>query len=369
MNPAVYKSMEAYFCDNFYNPSASYLAAKTVKKKLDESRALVARRLGAKPAEIVFTAGATEANNLAIQGIMKRFPEGEVLISAIEHDSVRTPAWLFDCHELPVTKHGLVEPLSMEKFISDNTVLISVGYVNNEIGTIQPLKEISRLIEKIVKDRQRRDIKTPLYLHTDAAQAGCYLPLDTSRLGVDMMCLNGGKIYGPKQSGALYLKVGTPIAPLIGGGGQENGLRAGTENVPGIIGLATALDQAQQHRPQEAARLGGLRDLFIAELKVKVPSVQINGSPKNSAPHIISATFTGLDNERLMMELDEAGVQCATGSACHVGMGAPSHVLKAIGLTDAQARSTLRFSLGRQTSRKDILEVAAIVEEITARNR
>lgn len=369
LDPEALEAMRPYLADNFYNPSANYLAAKAVKSALNQARSAVAHCLGAKPPEIIFTAGATEANNLAIQGIMKRFPEGEILISAIEHDSVRAPAWLFDYHEVPVTKHGLVEPISLEKFISDKTVLISIGYVNNEIGTAQPLGEIANLVAKTVKERIKRGVKAPLYLHTDAAQAGCYLQLNTSRLGVDLMSLNGGKIYGPKQTGVLYLKAGLEISPLIGGGGQESGLRAGTENVPGIIGLAAALDNAQARRAGEVKRLGELRELFIAELKSKVPGVMINGSSKHSARHIVSATFAGQDNERLMMELDEAGVQCATGSACHAGIGASSHVLKAIGLTDAQARSTLRFSLGRPTTRQNILETADRIAGIIGRNR
>jgi cysteine desulfurase len=361
MDPSVFKAMEQYFTYNFYNPSASYLAAKRVKKELDGVRAGVARHLGAKLPEIIFIAGATEANNLALQGVMKQFPDGEILISAVEHDSVRTPAWLFDCHEIPVTKQGIAEPLAVEKFISDNTVLVSVGLVNNETGTIQPLKEISSILGKVRAERSKKGNNRPIYLHTDAAQAGCYLSLNASRLGVDMMSINGGKIYGPKQSGALFVKTGVRLSPIIAGGGQEWGMRAGTENVPAIFGLAAALEKAQSLRTAESKRLTGLRELFIEKVTEALPNTQINGSKKHSAPHIVSATFQGRDNERLMMELDEAGIQCATGSACHAGTGTPSHVLAAMGLPDKASRSTLRFSFGRHTNENDI---AAAIREL-----
>lgn len=369
MDPAVFKAMEKFFINDFYNPSAAYLAARSVKKQVDSARSKIAGCLGAKPAEIVFTAGATEANNLAVQGVMRQFPDAEVLISAIEHDSVRTPAWLFDCREIPVNSDGRVNPSEVSELISDTTVLISIGLINNEIGTIQPIREVAKVIQTHCLRRQKAGNLRPLYLHTDAAQAPSYLDLNANRLGVDMLSINGGKIYGPKQSGVLFIKSGVQLAPIIGGGNQEWGMRAGTENVPSIIGLAEALVRAQNDRQAESQRLTAIREGFIKQLMQKFPKASVNGSVKYSAPHIISLTLPGTDNERLMMELDEAGIQCSTGSACHASSAEPSHVLRAIGMSDSNAHSTLRFSLGRDTTQKDLKYLIAKLTAMTAANR
>ncbi|MBA3757469.1 cysteine desulfurase [Candidatus Saccharibacteria bacterium] len=369
MEPLVLEAMEQYFVNNFYNPSASYLAAKAVKKDINHARAEVAQQLGTRPAEIIFTAGATEANNQAISGVMRNFPEGEVLVGAIEHDSVRGPANLFNCREIPVTSQGLVEPSAVKKLISDRTVLVSVGLINNEIGTLQPMKEIASLILLVRDDRREKGNKLPIYLHSDAAQAGCYLPLNVSKLGVDMMSINGGKIYGPKQSGALFIKSGVKLLPLIVGGGQEWGVRAGTENVANIIGLSKALVLAQTRRTQESKRVAELRSIFIDALLARFPYLQINGSPKHHGPHIASVTLPGLDNERLMMELDELGVQCAVGSACSASNREPSHVLTAIGLNSDLARFTLRFSFGLHTTNDEVLSAARKLCQVASPNR
>lgn len=364
LDPKVFKAMEPYFADKFYNPSAIYLAARDVRQSLEQARAEVAGCLGSRPVEIIFTAGATEANNLAIQGVMRAFPGGEVLVSAIEHDSVLAPAVLYDGKLIPVDKNGLVAVAALEKLITDNTVLFSIGLLNNEIGTIQPLREFAVLRDKIVKDRLARGIDMPLYLHTDAAQAGNFLDLHVSRLGVDLISINGGKLYGPKQSGVLYIKAGTKLEPLIVGGGQERGMRSGTENVAASIGFATALKLAQVSKDASAKRITELRDLFVAELSSKVPGAILNKSSKSWAPHILSVSFPGQDNERLMMELDEAGIICAVGSACSASSEKPSHVLSAIGLDDKLARSTLRFSLGRHTTRSDIEKTIAALSRL-----
>ncbi len=353
VDPQVFKVMQPYFTDRFYNPSATYLDARRVRQDLEAARADVAAALGAKTAEVVFTAGATEANNLAIQGIMRHFPDGEVLVSAIEHESVLEPAKLFNHRVVPVDKRGIVDLEQLQKMISPKTVLVSIGMVNNELGVIQPLREIAKILNK-----------SSILFHTDAAQAPNYLDMHVSRLGVDLMSINGGKIYGPKQSGALYVKTGVKIRPLIVGGGQEFNLRSGTENVAGGIGLATALKQAQEQRKAEAARVAGLRNLFIKELEQKMPQAVVNGSRQSVAPHILSVTIPGHDNERLMMQLDEAGVQMATGSACAASSQEPSHVLAAVGLPENLIRSTLRFSLGRQTQEEDIHRVVELLSKL-----
>ncbi len=352
MDRKVVAVMQPYFSQKFHNPSSIYLAGQAAHQALEEARSGIAQNLGARPTEVIFTAGATEANNLAIQGVMKEFHGGEVLVSAIEHESVLAPAALFNCRTVSVDLKGRVDLQKLETMISHKTVLVSIGLVNNEIGIVQPLSAISEILNKLRKSRGSKGL--PLYLHTDAAQAPSYFDLHVSRLGVDLLTINGGKIYGPKQSGALYVRGGVKLQPLILGGGQENGLRSGTENVAGAVGLAVALDLAQKQRAAEAKRLAGLRQLFIDGIEKSISGAVVNGSSKHCAPHILSVTFPGVDNERLMMELDERGVQVATGSACSASSDKPSHVLVAIGLSDKNARSSLRFSFGRQTSKDDI---------------
>ena len=354
MDPQVLKAMEPYFTEKFYNPSAVYLPAQSVRYRLEQAREDIAGCLGARSAEIVFTAGATEANNLAIQGVMKRHPDGEILVGATEHESVLEPAKLFKHRLIPVDKKGVIDVDRLSKMITKDTAMVSVGLVNNETGTLQPLAKIVRMLNK-----------SNILLHTDAAQAPNGFDIHVSRLGVDMMSINGGKIYGPKQSGALYIKAGIELEPLIYGGGQESGLRSGTENVAAAAGLAAALSAAQANRKEESARLDGLRALFIESLTKKLPRVKINGAPRAFSPHIVSVTFPGADNERLVMQLDEAGIQAAVGSACSAADTGPSHVLSAMGLSDADARATLRFSFGRQTIQEDISRTVEILNKLS----
>lgn len=366
MDDRVIEAMRPYFSVDFYNPSAAYLAGQAVRKKLDEGRTGVAGILGARPAEIVFTAGATEANNLAISGVMNSFPDGEVLVSSIEHESVMAPAQQYNCKEIPVTPQGMVDTTKLPKMITDKTVLVSIMMVNNELGTIQPLREIAQILNKLSISRKAAGNELPLYLHADAAQAPLYLDLHVSRLGVDLLSINGGKIYGPKQSGGLFVKTGTRLKPLILGGGQEYSLRSGTENAAGIIGLAKAFELAQKNKQVEAPRIKKLRDLFVEELEKNIPDLVINGSSKHQAPHILSVTFACIDNERLMMQLDEAGVQTAVGSACSAASDEPSHVLSAIGLSDEQARSSLRFSFGKGTTESDVRQTVKLLKDFIA---
>lgn len=353
MRSEVLEAMRPFFSDEFYNPSAVYLSAKNVKSRLDEFRRSVANLLGSRPAEITFTAGATEANNLAVQGIARQFPDGEILISAVEHESVTAPAGLFGAGRIPVDENGLIILNKLSNLINDKTVLVSVMLVNNELGTIQPLADIAKLIAEIRRRRQSEGNGLPIYLHTDAAQAGNYLDLHTGRIGVDMMSLNGGKLYGPKQSGALYVKAGVKLRPLILGGGQESGLRSGTENVAAIAGFAKALELAQAGRRQTADHLTVLRKNFEEQLSNNFETATINGG-RHRAPHITSVTFPGQDNERLMMQLDELGIMCAVGSACSASSEEPSAVLRAIGLSEDLAQATLRFSLGTATDQAGI---------------
>jgi cysteine desulfurase len=369
LRPEVLEAMRPFFSQEFYNPSAIYLAAKQAKRELDDIRQSVASKLGAKPAEIVFTAGATEANNLAIQGIARQYPDAEILISAVEHESVRAPAELFNCREVPVDGQGRIILNKLSNLITDKTVLVSIMLVNNEVGTIQPLAEVSALLEGTRRRRRQKGIDLPIYLHTDAAQAGNFFDLHVSRLGVDLMSLNGGKIYGPKQSGVLYIKAGLKLRPPIVGGGQEFGLRSGTENLAAAAGFAKALELAQAARGSEAERVRRLRDDFEAQIKQLAPQAVINGSPRHRSPHISSIIFPGFDNERVLMELDERGIQCAAGSACSASSEEPSHVLLAMGLSAEEAQSTLRFSLGAGTTKDQLDKTVQSLKQVLQADR
>ncbi len=366
MDKRVIGAMEPYFTNLFYNPSASYLAGRAAKKDLNEARTKIAHWLGARPGEIIFTAGATEANNLAISGIMEQFPEGEVLVSSIEHDSVLAPSARYRCRQIPVTKQGIVDLQALQKMLTPKTVLVSVMLVNNELGSIQPLREIRKILDESSNSRKG---SLPLYLHTDAAQAANLLDLHVARLGVDLMSLNGGKIYGPKQSGILYCRASIELRPLIVGGGQENGRRSGTENLPAAVGLATALEIAQNQRQSESKRLADLRRFFILELGKQIPDAILNGSDKHQSPHLVSVTFPGQDNERLMMTLDEVGIQVAVGSACSASSQEPSHVLRAIGLKKGAVQASLRFSFGRHTTQKQLQQTVASLSSALRANR
>lgn len=364
----VLSAMQPYFSDEFYNPSAIYLSAKKVSQDIKLARGEIANHLGARPSEIIFTAGATEANNLAICGTMQLYSEANMVVSSIEHESVLSPASQFTHKKAPVNKEGVVDLNKLSELIDDKTVLVSVMYANNEFGSVQPLKEIASLINQHKLNRQNSGNKTPLYFHTDATQATNYLNLLVNKLGVDLLSLNSSKIYGPKQTGLLYIKTGVKLRPQILGGGQERGLRSGTENVAGIIGLSYALSLVNNRKKTEVKRLSQLQQYFINELNNRLHGVQINGSFKNRLPNIVHITIDGINNDRLVMELDEQGIMCATGSACSASSKKPSHSLQAIGLSDEQARSSLRFSMGAYTTRQEIDTTIKKLENLLLKN-
>lgn len=349
MDGSVLAAMQPYFSEQFYNPSATYLPAVAVRKALEAARASAAQRLGARPAEIVFTAGGTEANNLAIRGVLDQYPGSNVVTTMVEHESVLEAARQYAHREAPVSPQGVVDIEALTGLIDDQTVLVSVMYANNEVGSIQPVHQIALKLQQIRKKRQQEGNELPLYLHSDAAQAAAYLDLHVSRLGVDLMTINAGKIYGPKQCGVLFAASHVRFRPQILGGGQERGQRSGTENVAGAIGLATALSLVQDRRHEETKRLQALQNLFFDLLQEHIPNVVINGSRKTRLPNNVHITIPGQDNERLLIQLEDAGVLCAAGSACSASSEEPSHVLRAMGCSEADARASLRFSMGRQT--------------------
>lgn len=356
--------MQPYWSERFFNPSANYLAGRQLKQELHLARARVAHWLGCKPAEVVFTAGVTESINLAIQGIMKRYPKGTVLAGATEHQAVLEPVRRFSHRLIPVMNNGTVNTTKLAEIISGEVVLISLMYANNETGAIHPLREVAALITNERQRRTNEGIDTPLYFHCDAAQAGNYLDLHVSRLGVDLLSISGAKIYGPKMSGALYVRAGLELEPVIVGGGQERGLRGGTENAALIMGLAAALDTAQQRRQAATERAALLRDELQSRLRAAIEPVEINAYGAKRLPNILSITIAGIDGDRFVQELDEQGIMAATGAACSAADSGPSHVLLAMGLDPQAANASLRLSCGRQTTTKEIKQAAQTISRI-----
>lgn len=349
----------------WFNSSAEYSPARKARKVLEDSVQRIAQNLGVKQSEIVITSGGTEANNLAIQGFNSK--DTEILISSIEHASVIEPAKLGNYQMIKVDSSGSLDIRDMEHKIDDRTVLVSVMLVNNEIGTIQPIREVANIINKVRKDRVERNIKLPIYLHTDACQALNYLSVNPDRLGVDMMTINSGKIYGPKGVGALYINSKVKgIAPQILGGGQQRRMRSGTENIAGIYGFSLAVESAVKKHKSEEKRVIDLRNKLIDSIFQICPTAKINGTVDGRIANNLNVSFMGRDNERLMMLLDEAGICVATGSACSASSSEPSHVLKAIGLEKSDIKGSLRITLGRGTdeeaTRKLCQSLASILE-------
>lgn len=369
VDKSVVNAMLPYWTDNFYNPSATYLAGRKVRADLESARAKVAEIIGAKPREIVFTAGGTEANNLAVQGVLNHPALDKtncfVAVSGVEHDSVLRTAQNFNCFVALTDKEGRVDLADLRSKITDQTVLVSVMHANNEVGTTQPIRQISTIIADIKAQRSKRGLKIPLYFHTDACQAANYLDLHISRLGVDMMTLNGGKIYGPKQSGVLFVASHVQLEPIIYGGGQERSLRSGTENVAQAVGFAKALEKSQMLRLDEAKRLELLQRESMKFIQVNIPTVVINGSLRHRLPNNLHLSFPGQDNETLMMQLENAGFEVAVGSACSASKEEPSHVLTAMGISEDYAQSSLRITFGRQTTEKEVADLMEMLKKIT----
>lgn len=358
-HPAVVDAMTAYLRGGAFNPSSQHAEGRRAKAALDDARERTAHALGVAAREIVFTGSGTEANALALYGAARaRSGAGRRIVSvATEHRAVLLALDAlaedgFDVELLPVDRDGRVDVAAFAAALTPGTTLASVMTVNNELGTIQPIAALAAT----ARDRG-------VLFHTDAIQAPGGLSL-RGALGADLMSLSAHKFYGPHGVGALYVRAGTPLVPQIVGGSQEFGIRAGTENVAGAIGLATALELATHEQPLEAARLGGLRDRFEATLAQRVPSVRVNASGAPRAPHISSLTFPGTSARELAILLDLEGVAVSTGSACASGAARPSHVLRAAGVTDAEA--TLRFSLGRSTGRQEVDALLEMLPEVVA---
>lgn len=366
------------FLDELYsNPSSFHSAGKAVKDAMDEARQSVAKILGTRADEIIFTSGGTESNNLAILGfshaIKASIKNPQIIISTIEHPSViETVKYLqekegFSVTYLSVDARGMVRPDDLKDALTPQTVLVSIMYANNEIGTIQPIAELGKIIQKFRASLPMSNCQLPVF-HTDACQASGVLELNIEKLHVDMLTLNGSKIYGPKGAGVLYVKRGIKLQPLQFGGSQEKTLRPGTENVAGIIGLAKALELAQTERQAEARRLVPLRDKLIAGI-LKLPKTRLNGHPTERLPNNVNISFMDIEGEALILYLDAQGVYASTGSACTSASLEPSHVILALGLPYEVAHGSIRFSLGRSTIEEDIDYVLKILPPLVEKLR
>lgn len=352
----------------FRSPNSGAIHERGVKEKskLENARKKVAKILNAQIDEVIFTSGATESNNLAILGVGR----GHIVTTNIEHASVLESAkHRGDVTFVPVEQTGIVDPKKIKKALTKKTVLVSVMYANNEIGTIQPIKEISKVIRHFNKLNN-----TKIIFHIDATQAMNYLPVKTSEIGVDLMSFNGAKIYGPKGIGALYVKRGTPIKKIMFGGDQEMGLRAGTENVAGAVALAGALETAEKVKDREVKRLTELRDYFINQLRhshiLKNVGMLINGDLKNRLPNNVNITIPNIPSDLFVIELSARGIMASAKSACKSGDGKASHVIKAIDPNIKETDGSIRFSLGRETSKADIdYTVKALTQILTKLNK
>ena len=356
MRPEVLDAMLPYMQSSYGNPSSIYTLAQEARKAVDESRESVARILGARVSEIMFTSGGTESDNAAIKGaaLAMRNLGNHIITTQIEHHAVlhtcqQMEQFGFDVTYLPVDKDGGVSASDVLNAIRDETILVSVMMANNEIGTIQPVKNIAKAVKDLAKERN----KTVL-LHTDAVQAVGALEVNVMNLGVDMLSLSAHKFYGPRGVGALYLKRGTPFEPLMMGGGQERQNRSGTENVAGIVGLAKALTLSEREREELQAGLLSKRDRIISSLQEKVENVTINGHIVNRLANNISVSFHGVEGEPVLLGLDFAGICASSGSACSSASLEPSHVLTAIGHSAELAQGTLRITLGRDNTDADV---------------
>lgn len=353
MDERVFLAMQPYFSEQFYNPSSPYAPAVEVRREYQDAKQRLAQTFGATADELVMTAGATESINLAIGGF-----EGHKVTVATEHTSVMRAVMAGEHSVVPVDTHGHVDVEDIRRAIRDDTQLVSVALANHEIGTIQPIRAIAACIEELRHERQMRGNVTPLVLHTDASQGFGLIDIHVGRLGVDLLTLNAAKIYGPKQVGLLWVRPGIVLRPRILGGGQEAGLRSGTENVAGTIGFACAAQLASQKRSDETRRLAQLRDDFEHKLTAAFPEAILSGHRRHRLANFCHISFPGLDAERLVFMLETEQVLVATGSACAANSGTRSSVLTAIGLRDDQADGSIRVTLGRGSD-EQTMEYAA----------
>jgi len=364
-HPEVVKEMLPYFTDAFANPSSIYSCGQEARGAIEEARTKVAELIGARSEEIIFTSGGTEADNFALKGIAyaNEHKGNHIITTSIEHHAVmETCKFLerrgFQITYLPVDGYGLVAPQNVQKAITDKTILISVMHASNEVGTVEPIGEIG----KIAKE-------AGIYFHTDAVQTVGHIPVQVDELRVDLLSISAHKLYGPKGVGALFVRKGIKLVSLMHGGEQEKRRRAGTENVPAIVGLGKAVELAGQTMNKEAQRLSYLRDKLIKGLVERIDHIRLNGHPRKRLPNNVNISVDFVEGESMLLNLDLEAICASTGSACSSASLEPSHVLIALGLIPEQAHGSLRFTLGRENTEEDVERVLEVLPRIVAKLR
>ena len=358
--PEVLEAMLPFFSGNYGNPSGIYKTGRDARKAVEAARRQTAEVLGAESREVYFTSGGSESDNLAIKGTAMALREkgNHIVTSCIEHPAVlNTCHWLekqgFRVTYLPVNEYGIVSPDELQRMIQPETVLVSIMTANNEIGTIEPVAHIGEICHE-------RNV----LFHTDAVQAVGMLNVRADELKADMISISAHKFHGPKGIGALFIRKGTRLDPIIHGGSQERGLRAGTENVPGIVGMGKAIDIAESERKINSERIRMLRDMLIRMILQRIPKTILNGHPNKRLPNNCSFSFEGIESEALLLRLDLAGISASGGSACTTGSMEISHVLQSIGLNQEMSKGSIRLTLGRETTREEIERTAKVLSEI-----
>ena len=371
LDPNVLEAMVPYFSQHFGNPSSLHSVGQKARYALDDARERVAAVLNCRPREVVFTGGGTESDNAAIHGVATALYEtgNHIVTSSVEHHAVLHACQYlesqgFDVTYLPVDANGMVLPEMVYNAIDERTTLVTVMYGNNEIGTINPISEIAKAVKK-----RAGELSRTIVFHTDGVQAAGYLSLDVTELGVDLLSLSGHKFHGPKGTGVLYIKRGTPYLPLVHGGGQERERRSGTENIPGIIGLSLALDAANSSREETSQRCSALKDQIIESVLEQIPGSRLNGHPTRRLPNNANFSFTGVEGEPILLGLDMAGIAASSGSACSSGSLEPSHVLLALGQSAEIARGSLRITLGRDNTEKEVEYLLGVLVDLVQRLR
>lgn len=375
MDPAVFEAMKSFLMGEYGNPGGLYKVAREAKQAVDQARENVARVFGAQPRNIIFTGSGTESDNLAIFGVARQYSgRGQHIISIpIEHHAVLHSVEAlvkegYELTQLPVDEYGCVTAEQVRAALREDTLLVTIMYANNEIGTIEPIAEIGRAIMHWKQEHGRKPTDPPFF-HTDACQAAGYCELNVEKLHVDLMTINGSKIYGPKGTGVLYKRDTVRVKPLIYGGGQEMRFRGGTENVAGIVGLSVALERAQEMRKKESKRLTKLREYLLQEIQKNIPKVVLNGHPTERLPNNLNVSILDIEGEALLLYMDEYGVALSTGSACTSESLDPSHVIVGIGKPYEYAHGSIRFSLGRETTKRDIDYVMKVLPAVVERLR
>lgn len=382
-DPKITKAMLPYFTKKFGNSVSLHSFGQEAKLALEKSREIVAGLIKAKPSEIIFTSSATESNNLALKGVAlasafrvnprcyPRKSTSNIIISQIEHPCIiETARWLetqgFEITRLPVDRYGLINLNHLKKAIKKETILVSIIHANNEIGVIQPIKEIG---EAIKRKSEILNLKSKIYFHTDCAQSFGKIPINVNKMNIDLLTASSHKMYGPKGAACLFVREGVKIEPILHGGGHESGLRSSTVNLPAIVGFAEAVKICQKEMKKELVRLTKLRDKLIKGILKNIPNSYLNGHPEKRLPNNVNFWFKSIEGESIVIQLDLLGIAASTGSACSSAKLEPSHVLMAIGLKPQEAHGSLRLTLGRWTKEKDVDYVLKVLPKVVERLR